>query len=325
MNLQELIAKFLGSLQAERGYSAQTCRAYSSDLEQFLQLTREALGVDHPMVEQITAAEVRGFVTAMHRKGFARRTIGRRLTAVKSMMKYAVATGVVQSNPAALVSAPKVEKRLPTLLSRSEVDELMNLPDRSTPAGLRDAAILELLYATGIRRSELCGLRLSDLDLAEGTVRVLGKGNRDRVVPIGNVAATAIRLWLQRRDELVVEGSLRSLHDPLFLRDDGKPLDGNGLYAIVRHYMQGVTEQKKKSPHVLRHSFATHMLDNGAGLREVAEMLGHASLSTTQVYTHVTVDRLRQAYSSAHPRAGTEPSEEQKEDRKENGESSDNG
>ncbi len=259
------------------------------------------LGVDNPELEAITPREIRSFVAGLHRRGYARRTTGRRLAAVRSLLKYAVAEGLIDANPAGLVTPPKAEKRLPTVLSRSEVEELMNLPDVTTPLGVRDRALLETLYAAGLRRAELCGLDLHDLDRTRGTVRVLGKGSKERIVPIGAYASEAIGEWLGRREELrTVESG-----DALFLRKDGRRLDGDTLYALVRSYMSRITEQQKRSPHVLRHSFATHLLDNGAGLREVSEMLGHASLGTTQVYTHVTVDRLREAYAAAHPRSGS--------------------
>lgn len=299
-----VINDFLGTLETGRGYSPQTIRAYRADFDRFLSWLREALGTDNPAIEEVSAREVRGFVAAMHRQGFARRTIGRRLAAVKSLAKYCVAQGILDANPAALVTAPKPEKRLPTVLSREEARALMETPDRSTPEGVRDAAILELLYSTGIRRSELCGLTSADVDLYEGSVRVLGKGNKERIVPVGKAAQDALKAYLAVRPAPAGE----SRRSALFLRNDGAPMDGNTLYGIVRRAMRRVTEQSKKSPHVLRHSFATHLLDNGAGLREVAELLGHSSLGTTQVYTHVTIERLKEAYSKAHPRSGEEPS-----------------
>ncbi len=308
MLISDLIDRFLHHLRIERACSEETLRAYAGDLKKFNLWLREALGADDPEVEQVEAGEVRSFVASLHRENYARRTIGRRLAAVKSLMKFAAARGFLRTNPAALVTAPKPEKRLPTVLSREEAESLMELPDLATDEGIRDAAILELLYATGIRRSELSGLRLRDFNRHEGTVRVLGKGDKERIVPIGSGACGAVLRYLDLRPS-----ENRSPTDPLFLRNDGRPLDGNTLYAIVRRYMRRVTEQSKKSPHLLRHSFAKHLLENGAGLREVAEMLGQSSLSTTQVYTHVTIERLRQAYNGAHPRAGEDDGAEKDE------------
>lgn len=308
MRLRETIEAFLEYLMRERGYSPETERAYRVDLSRFLLWGREALGVDEPELEEITVREIRSFVAGLHREGYARRTIARRLAAVRAMMKYAVARELITKNPAASISTPKAEKRLPTVLSREEVEELMSLPDLSSPSGLRDRAILETLYAGGLRRSELCGLDLGDLDRTAGTLRLLGKGSKQRIVPIGEYAVDAIDNWFGARSELVTPDS----SDAFFLRDDGKRLDGDTLYELVRRYMKRITEQTKRSPHVLRHTFATHMLDNGAGLREVSEMLGHASLGTTQIYTHVTVERLRAAYAGAHPRSGTDSDENER-------------
>ncbi len=311
LTAREAIRRFLEYLEIERKYSPKTIAAYRSDLEGSDRADRlggfhrhlvMALGVNEPMLADVTQREVRGYIAELHRQGLARRSIARKLAAVRSLMKFAAAEGAIPASPARLVKTPKLERRLPTVLSGREAGMLMDLPDRSTPEGLRDAAVLELLYATGIRRSELCGIAAHDVDMASRTVRVMGKGGKQRVVPFGGRAADAIREYERRRWEL--------LHDAtpaLFLSNRGKALAGADVYRIVRRYMSQVTEQKKRSPHVLRHSFATHLLDAGAGLREVGEMLGHASLSSTQVYTHVSTERLKEAYARAHPRAGEGP------------------
>ena len=305
MLLADVSSRFLEHLTRERGYSPQTLRAYRTDLSRFLLWCREALGVDEPDISEITPREIRSFVAGLHREGYARRTIARRLAAIKALMKYALTREIIPRNPSSTITAPKAEKRLPTILSRAEVKALMEIPDISRPVGRRDRAVLETLYAAGLRRSELCGLNLRDFDRDAGTLRVLGKGSKERIVPVGDYAREALLDWLGCRDDLLTGDS----GDALFLREDGTRLDGDHLYSMVRSMLRRVTEQKKRSPHVLRHTFATHMLDNGAGLREVSEMLGHASLGTTQVYTHVTVDRLRQAYASAHPRFGEDEEE----------------
>jgi integrase/recombinase XerC len=306
------IRRFLEYLEIERKYSPKTVEAYQADLEGsqhvrsgnvapgFHEHLVAMLGVGLPTLDQVTQREVRGYIAELHKRGMARRSIARKLAAVKSFMKFAVAQGLIEANPARLVQTPKVEKRLPTVLSADEARDLMELPDRSTPDGWRDTVILELLYSTGIRRAELAGLRLADVDLHAGTLKVLGKGGKERIVPFGAHAADAVGEYLLRRGELPGGGK----SDRLLLRDDGRELEGTDIYRIVRKYMSRVTEQKKRSPHVLRHSFATHLLDGGAGLREVGEMLGHASLSSTQIYTHVTIERLKEAYAKAHPRAG---------------------
>jgi integrase/recombinase XerC len=308
ISLHAAVRQFLEYLDVERNYSPKTIEAYQLDLlggesdESRIYSLKDHLsrGTETPpMLSEVTHASVRSYVAALHRRGLARRSIARKLAAIKSFMKYAAARELAPNNPARLVQGPKLEKRLPTVLNRDEATRLMEISDRTTPAGARDAVVLELLYSTGIRRAELAGLRLGDVDLHAGTLKVLGKGGKERIVPFGRPAAEAIKGYLARRDELVRDGD----QGFLLVSDRGKPLDGGGIYRVVNRLMSGVTEQKKRSPHVLRHSFATHLLDAGAGLREVGEMLGHASLGSTQVYTHVTIERLKEAYSRAHPRA----------------------
>ncbi len=299
-SVRGVIDDFLRWVGRERGLSEQTIRAYRVDLDRFVRSVVEALGTDDPRLDEVTPMEVRGFVAGMFADGYARRTIARRLAAVKSLMKYAGVEGLIITNPTTMVSSPKPERRLPTVLSREEVTALMSVPEGAGPLARRDRALLEVLYSCGLRRSEICGLDRRDIDAAAGTVRVLGKGRKERLVPIGRTALDRLDDWLRVRSEYAGSES----GDALFLRRDGNRLDGDSLYRIVRSGMQKITEQSKKSPHVLRHSFATHLLENGAGLREVAEMLGHSSLATTQVYTHVSVERLRSAYAGAHPRAG---------------------
>jgi integrase/recombinase XerC len=315
------IREFLQYLQVERKYSPKTVEAYHSDLEvvrpshgrnqpsgvrSFLSYLVDVTGKDQPTTSDVTQREVRGYVAELHRRKYARRSIARKLAAVKSLMKFCVVRGWIETNPARLVQTPKLEKRLPTVLNVDEARDLMELPDRTTAAGWRDTVVLELLYSTGIRRAELATLRIPDIDLHAGTLKVLGKGGKERIVPFGLHAGDALKEYLARRESLA-----RGENEVcLLLSDRGVPLDEARIYRIVRKYMALVTEQKKRSPHVLRHSFATHLLDAGAGLREVGEMLGHASISSTQIYTHVTIERLKEAYSRAHPRAGEDKPEE---------------
>lgn len=307
-SVEQTTVAFLRWLRRERGVSEETIRAYRGDLDLFRSSCIEMLAVENPSIEKITPLEVRGFVASLFAEGYARRTIARRLAAVKSLLKFAVSEGMIPTNPALLVSAPKPERRLPTVLSRAEVQQMLEEPvdeeDADDPIAqaiaLRDRALLEVLYSCGLRRAEICRLDRRDLDPRSRTLRLLGKGSKERIVPIGSVALAAVDDWLGLRDRLARSDVSE---DALFLRRDGDRLDGDTLYRMVRRRIGRVSEQATRSPHVLRHSFATHMLENGAGLREVAEMLGHASLATTQVYTHVTIDRLRSAYTAAHPRA----------------------
>ncbi|MBS1911004.1 MAG: tyrosine recombinase XerC [Bacteroidetes bacterium] len=305
------IRRFIEYLEIERKYSPKTVESYQYDLEGgagsrgmspgFHEHLVRVTGRGTPEMADVTQREIRGYIAELHKRGLARRSIARKLAAVKSFMKFALAFGLIETNPARLVQTPKLERRLPTVLTASEAGALMELPDRATAEGLRDAAMLELLYSTGIRRAELCGITHADLDLGHRTLKVLGKGGKERIVPFGKPAEAALRDYLKRRPELAGDGSMEP---HLFINRRGRVLSGSDLYKLVNRYMSRITEQKKRSPHVLRHSFATHMLDGGAGLREVGEMLGHASLSSTQVYTHVTIERLKDAYARAHPRAG---------------------
>ncbi|KXK57656.1 MAG: Site-specific recombinase Xer protein [Chlorobi bacterium OLB7] len=291
----QAVRQFLEYLELQQRYSPKTIEAYQSDLERFAEHLRNVLGVDIPMLGDVTQREVRGFIAALHKAGQSRRTIGRRLAALKSFTKFCRQMELIEANPTALVVAPRPEKRLPTVLSSNEAEHLMESPDTTTPSGKRDAAILEMFYSTGLRRAELCGIRLRDVDHANNTVKVLGKGGKERIVPFGGRATQVLREYLGVRSELATAES----PDALFLTNRGNPFDGGGIYRVVRRYMKGVTEQKKKSPHVLRHTFATHLLDAGAGIREVGELLGHSSLSSTQIYTHVTIERLKNAYNLA--------------------------
>jgi integrase/recombinase XerC len=318
ITVHHAISTFLEYLRLERRFSPKTIEAYHTDLEalpprvdrqpqarSFLVFLINTLGNDVPRLDEVTQREVRGYVAELHRRRLARRSVARKLAAVRSLMKFSVARGWVEVNPARLVQTPKLEKRLPTVLNVDEARDLMELPDRTTPLGRRDLVVLELLYSTGIRRAELAGVRIGDIDRKGATVKVLGKGGKERIVPFGSHAADAIGEYLASREKLVSAAS----DDWLLLDARGRNLDGARIYRIVRRYMSQVTEQKKRSPHVLRHSFATHMLDAGAGLREVGEMLGHSSIGTTQIYTHVTIERLKAAYAKAHPRSGEEPEE----------------
>jgi tyrosine recombinase XerC len=299
MTVDTLRKGFLEYLRNERNYSSHTIAAYAADLGDFISYLMESLGQTDPLVASVGRLEVRGYLASLHRRGFARRSVARHLASVKSLMNYATARELILSDPTQLVTAPKLEKRLPTVIPAEETSRAFTLPDLERPSGRRDLAVLETLYSTGLRRSELASLKRSDIDFHGGTLRVLGKGAKERIVPFGSRAADALRSYLDCRSELLQGRD----HPEIFLNDRGGKLGPQGVYRIVTKYLSLVTEQKKRSPHVLRHSFATHMLDRGAGLREVGELLGHSSLASTQIYTHVTVERLKEAYARAHPRA----------------------
>jgi len=298
MLLSHATSDFLSALDTQRAASAHTITAYRIALEQFQRYLMEAWGSE-PAVEDLTEADIRPFLGWLHDEGLAKRSLRMKLAAVKALFTYLVRNGAVERNPAALVATPKAEKKLPSFLREGEAEALIASFDTTTPQGLRDRALCELLYGSGLRISEALQLNVGDIDTRSRTVKVLGKRNKQRIVPVTQVAIDALADYQQQRS------AFGATADPtaLFLADRGKRLTSSSAYRIVRRLLGGVTEASRKGPHMLRHSFATHLLDNGADLTAVSEMLGHASLSTTQVYTHLSVERLKDAYRNAHPKA----------------------
>ncbi len=296
-SIQRLIDDFVDESRS-RNLSDHTVEAYRRDLIQFEHFLRDVARDETPSLEHFTPRTVRRFLSSMSEARYARRSIQRKLAAIKSFARHLVAERALKANPTAGLSAPRPEKRLPSFLRRKEVDRLFGDPVGNGVLELRDRAILELLYSTGIRLSELTGLGLESIDLRGGVVRVVGKGDRERVVPVGRAAVKALRAYLRARgDEDRVHGR------PLFTNARGGALTGRSVQRLVAKRLKQVSESRQLSPHVLRHTFATHMLNAGADLRAVQELLGHASLSSTQIYTHVTTDRLKEIYSKTHPRA----------------------
>ena len=294
--MQTYIDSFLRYLASDRNYSPHTVAAYANDLRQFhefLGAGADPAAVDRPLI--------RRYLADLHDRSFAMPSIARKLATLKSFFRYLRKTGVVPGNPVASTVAPKLAKRLPQYLDEPSVTRLMEQPDRATTVGKRDAAILEVLYATGIRLGELLALRESDIDFPNETLKVRGKGSKDRIVPFGRKAATALRAYIAVRPALAAAAAAPP--PVLFLTVRGNGMNPKGVNLLLNTYIARVSEIEKKSPHVLRHTFATHLLDRGADLRAVKELLGHESLSTTQIYTHVSVDRLRKVYAQAHPRA----------------------
>ncbi|MBD3349384.1 MAG: tyrosine recombinase XerC [Candidatus Eisenbacteria bacterium] len=291
----EHLTGFLGELRS-RGLSTHTISAYRRDVLQFESFLRDLRRDETPVARDVTPKAIRRFVASLSAARYARRTVQRRLASVRSFCRYLVSHDALDRDPTVGLSAPRPEKRLPSFLRRREVERLFAGDGGSSERELRDRAILELFYSTGIRLSELAGLSEENLDLDGRLVRVLGKGDRERVVPVGRAAVDAVRRYLRKRTD---EGRGR----PLFTNARGGRLSTRGIQRIVKKRLEQVSEARQLSPHVLRHTFATHMLDAGADLRAVQELLGHASLSSTQIYTHVTTARLKEIYKKAHPRA----------------------
>jgi len=295
------IRSFLEYLENERNYSSNTVTAYREDLTQFQEFLSHVTGAAPVTLSEIDRETIRHFLGGLLERGFGKKSIARKLACLRSFFKFLVRKGVLDSNPAANISTPKTPKTLPFYLEEESIAKMMELPDKSTVRGLRDAAILELLYGTGMRVGELVGLNLRNIDWGNGTVKVFGKGSKERIVPFGRSAAAALKRYLERRQELTAgDGSEKNA---LFFSSRGKRIYPAAVYLIVVKYIARVSDIEKKSPHVLRHSFATHLLNRGADVRAVKDLLGHENLSTTQIYTHVSVDRLKRIYEQAHPKA----------------------
>jgi integrase/recombinase XerD len=293
--------EFLSYLTVERGASRNTLAAYRRDLRSYCR-TLSARGVDDPA--HATREDVGAFVVDLQLSGLAPSSVERSVAAVKSFHKFLVREGLAEDHPAGRVPLPKKPTRLPDVVSVDDVDRLLSQPFPDSPAGLRDRAALETLYGCGLRVSELVGLDMLDIDLREGLVRVRGKGDKDRVVPIAGIAAGAVRDYLDHGRPYLRAKKPRRPADPsaIFVNVRGGRLSRQAVFGLVKRY--GGRVGLDIHPHTLRHSFATHLLEGGADLRALQEMLGHADISTTQVYTHVGMAHLREEYLSTHPRAG---------------------
>ena len=295
--MNSLIAEFIGYLSNERGLALNTLESYGRDLRQYSEfLEQHGAGT----LSDAARATVVAYLMHLQKQGKATATIARRLAALRAFYQYLVREQHVDKDPTASLESPKLEKRLPKVLTVKEVEQLLRQPDQASAPGLRDRAMLELLYATGSRVSELISLNLGDVSLDSGYMRCAGKGAKERVVPVGSIAVKCLRDYLsQARGRLVSAPEERAL----FVNHHGRRLTRQGFWKIVKKYARDAKIGKESTPHTLRHSFATHLLENGADLRSVQEMLGHADISTTQIYTHVTKGRLKDVYARAHPRA----------------------
>jgi integrase/recombinase XerC len=301
--MRRLIHRYLEHLQGERQLSPQTLRAYEHDLVTFHEfLSRDFLGKDPEAVrpQEVDALAVRSFLAALTRKNLGKRSQGRALSAVRSLFRFACREGILEANPAQGVRTPKAPKTLPRHLRPGEVESLIEAPEGDEPLVRRDRAILELLYAAGLRVSELVGLDWTDVDLPGRVVRVMGKGSKERMVPFGRPAAESLRRWLEVWETVRAPGEDEA---PVFLNHQGGRLTDRSVRRVIDKWVDAAAVARGVHPHTLRHTFATHLLEGGADLRAIQELLGHSSLSTTQRYTHLEVDRLLAVYRGAHPRA----------------------
>lgn len=287
--MDKQIKEFLDFIRVERGYSDNTTAAYRHDLEQFSKFSKS-----DPSREKIMQ-----YMEKLYSDGFSVASAERKLACLKSFFHYAVGEGWIKVSPTDDISLPKKSKRLPKAMSFSETDRLLASTRGKDPWLVRDAALLEMLYATGLRASEIVSLNISDINFSVSFVRCLGKGSKERIVPIGEAAMAAIKEYLEKARPAFPQ------HDDqaLFLDKNGQRLTRQGLWYIVRKYVKETGIKNKTSPHTFRHTFATHLLEKGADLRSVQEMLGHSDISTTQIYTSVSRERLKKMYNKAHPRA----------------------
>jgi integrase/recombinase XerC len=301
------IDQFRHYLQVTRRYSTHTLKGYSEDLLQVVEFLEKPHEGDEGVSswDQVTHRHLRRFLLHLTDSGYARRSASRKLAAIRSFFRYLVQTGHLERNPAVGVYSPKLERPLPHALRPPEIEALLDAPDRETPLGLRDAALLETLYSSGMRVSELVDLTVDRIAHCRGPLRVVGKGQKERTVFLGRAAMEALGDYLARGrgDLLRARRKPGPVPDALFLNKNGTPLSDRSVRTLVEKYVEAACLSQKVTPHSLRHSFATHLLENGADLRAVQELLGHASLSTTQIYTHLTREQIRQVYDAAHPRA----------------------
>jgi integrase/recombinase XerC len=296
--LKEHFDRFIEYCEVEKNYSQNTIKNYVISLNRFYDFVTSEYS-EILAINEIKSDDIKYFMIFLHEEGLSNSSIKLRISALKSFFNYCKKKNIVNINPAHNIITPKPNKKLPSFLQKNEINELIDSFDPETARGSRDIALCELLYGSGLRISEALQLNTDSIDLQNKQVLVLGKGNKQRIVPIGEKTVEAIKHYLSLRSDLLSD----NFENALFLNAKGKRLTANAAYKIINRAMQGVTESKQKSPHVLRHSFATHLLDNGADIQSVSEMLGHSSLSTTQVYTHVSIERLKDAYKKSHPKA----------------------
>lgn len=298
--MQEVIPDFLNFLKIERNCSPLTIKSYREDLASILEYFRDFAG-GIPPVGNVTVAELRGYVAYMHECAYSRSTMARRLACLRTFFRYCCRERLTATNPAKALRTPRAGRRLPHFLSTEQVAQLLEAPPANTPPGLRDRAILETLYSAGLRVAELASLNVGDWDQDAGILRVMGKGRKERVAPVGQYAARALSAWLSVREPDPTAPPIQQ--GAMFLNKHGRRLTTRSVGRLLEKYIRETGLDRLTTPHTLRHSFATHLLDGGADLRSVQELLGHKSLTTTQIYTHVSTKRLRETYLKAHPHA----------------------
>jgi integrase/recombinase XerC len=296
MNLEKIVDNFLNYCKNEKKFSQNTIIAYQISLKQFIEFLNEECE-NIPEIDEINTEIIRPFLGWLDDKNLNRNSLRQKISAVKSLFTYAYKKQIIIKNVAKNISTPKIQKKLPSFLQKNEAIFLMNNFDKSDFVGARNLALSELIYSSGLRISEALGITIDDIDFQNRQIRVLGKGNKERIVPIGEIAAKEIKNYCKFKQKIAASTK------KLFITQKGSIFTPNMAWKMLHKSMLGITNAKQKSPHILRHSFATHLLDNGAELTAVSMMLGHSKLETPQIYTHVSVERLKNAYKLAHPKA----------------------
>ncbi|MGC9045032.1 MAG: tyrosine recombinase XerC [Thermodesulfovibrio sp.] len=291
---ESCINDFLNYIRLQKGDSIHTIRAYKKDLEEFFNFAKTE-------PEQVEPVTIRGFISEQILKGRSKTTVARKLSTLRSFFSYLYSEGIIKINPARVVPSVKTKRALPKFLTVDDAFKLVEAPQEDKFISQRDRAILELFYGSGIRVSELCGLNIEDIDLKEGLIKVRGKGKKERIVPVGQKAKEALKKYLAMRQILRIKKKLSAEEAPLFINNRGKRISDRQVRRIVEKYAKIIGVLEKIGPHTLRHTFASHLLMEGADLRVIQELLGHASLSTTQIYTHVNLKHLMDVYDKAHP------------------------
>ena len=296
MALEADVRTFLSYLRVEKGLSDNTIQSYRRDMLKFVGF----LDKQNLVTAKIQRQDVVDFLAMLYKRRLDSRSVARHLVTIRHFFRFSLIEGFIKEDPAATIESPKFRQSLPYFLSVEEVERLLAQPDTSSAIGLRDKAIIELMYSTGIRVSELAGIRVGDLQLDAGCLRCIGKGNKERLVPVGKKALAIVEAYMKKsRPELLKDNASANL----FLNQRGRPMDRVMIWKMMGQYGRKAALRKPLKPHTLRHSFATHLLDRGADLRSVQMMLGHSDISTTQIYTHVVEERLKQVYKAHHPRA----------------------
>ncbi len=298
MELKEAINGFLAYCELERNYSPNTIESYRYTLGQFFDFLSDT-GQPCNDISTINTRNIKSFIGSLYDNGYKKISLKLKISAIKSFFKFLKKRELLDKNPAAGIPIPKADKKLPSFLMTDEITELMNTPNSGKPLELRNMALIELLYSSGMRISEALNLNMNQIDFSNKIVKVMGKGRKERIVPIGSKAIESLKRYSSVRGTLIKNKS----ENAFFLSARGFRMNPVDAYRVVNKALKLVSNTSKKSPHVLRHTFATHLLDNGADIQSVSEMLGHSSLSATQVYTHVSIDRLKKAYKKSHPKA----------------------